>query len=154
MTDIVTIQRRAETAHFARLLPIWFFACTLLSASAPGHGWQLFAIGAIPGVWAAFLFDTSESLMGWLLPTLIVGLPMMWFLGRLLDRLHADVRLWLIAAVVGAATAGFLMLQSYTHLDSAFERHGSFWAFLFCSLHLGSYGATLLLLVFSAGRRS
>ena len=78
----------------------------------------------------------------------------MWFLGRLLDRLHADVRVWLIAAVVGAATAGFLMLQSYTHLDSAFERHGSFWAFMFCSLQLGSYGTTLLLLVFSAGRRS
>ena len=44
---------------------------------------------------------------GLLLPTLVVGVPLMWFLGRLLDRLHADVRIWLLAAVVGAATAGF-----------------------------------------------
>lgn len=154
MANIVTIQRRAETAHCARLLPIWFLAFTLLAATAPGHGWQLFAIGAIPGVWAAFLFGAGEGLLGWLAPTLIVGVPMMWFLGRLLDRLYADVRLWLIAAVLTSAAAGFLMLQSYTHLDSAFERHGSFWAFLFCSLQLGSYGATLLLLVLPAGRRS
>ena len=105
MTNIVTIQRRADTAHFARMLPTWFLACTLLAASAPGHGWQLFAIGAIPGVWAAIWFGASESLMGWLLPTLVVGVPMLWFLGRLLDR-------------------------------------------------LGSYGATLLMLVFSAGSRS
>ncbi len=96
----------------------------------------------------------GETILGWLLPTLVVGVPLMWFIGQLLDRLHADVRVWSLAAVVGAATAGFLMLPSYTHLDSAFERHGSFWAFMFCSLQLGSYGATLLLLVFSAGRRS
>jgi len=154
MTDIVTIDRRSDTARFGYLVPVWFLTGTLLAATAPGHGWQMFAIGAIPGVWAAFLLGASESLVGWLAPTLIVGLPLTWFLGRMLDRLHADLRLWVIAALLVAGASGYLMLQSYAHLDLAFERHGSFLSFLFCSLQLGSYGATLLLLIFSAGRRS
>lgn len=154
MTDIVTIERRSDSARFGVLLPGWFLVCALLATMAPGHGWQLFAVGTIPGVWAAFLFGEGNSAVGWLLPTLFVGLPLLWFLGRMLDRLHADIRLWLLAAVVGAGVAGYLMLQSYARLELAFDRHGSFLAFLFCALQLGSYGATLLLLIFSAGRRS
>lgn len=156
MTDIVTIQRRANRAILTWLLPIWFAVGATLGAMAPGHGWQLFSIGTLPGVWAAFLVGAGDgdSMLAWLLPTVIVGLPIAWFLGRLLDRVAADWRLWLGATLLAAAVAGYFLLQGYSDLDAAFSRQGSFWAFFVCSLQLGSYGATLLLLMLGAGSSS
>mgnify|MGYP003624586304 FL=1 len=151
MTEIVTIERRVHASALPWLLPLWFAVGCVLGAMAPGFNWQLFSIGALPGVWAAFLVGADESMIGWLVPTLVVGVPVVWLLGRLLDRLGTDLRLWFTAALVVAGVAGYLLLQGYTDLDAAFARHGSFWAFLICSLQLGSYGATLLLLIVGAG---
>lgn len=154
MTEIVTIQRRVEKSTLTWLLPAWFAVACVFGAMAPGHGWQLFSIGALPGVWAAFLFGAEEGLVGWLVPTLLVGLPIMWLLGRLLDRLGTEWILWLVAAVVVSGAAGYYLLQRHSDLEAAFARHGSFWAFFFCAIQLGSYGATLLLLVVGAGSSS
>ncbi|MFT7535136.1 MAG: hypothetical protein ACI85K_001087 [Hyphomicrobiaceae bacterium] len=154
MTEIVTIQRRVERSSLAWLLPLWFVIGSVLGVMAPGYGWQLFSIGALPGVWAAFLLGADEGVVEWLLPTLVAGVPIAWFLGRLLDRLGTDLRLWLAAALVVSGVAGYYLLQGYADLDAAFARHGSFWAFFWCSLQLGSYGATLLLLVVGAGSSS
>ena len=122
-----------------------------LGAVWPGHGGHLFGIGGLAGVWACFLV-ASEDPAGWLLPTMLGGLPLLWFFGRLLDRLRTDLRIWLGAMVVCAAVAGYLLLQGYGDLERAIEHHGSFFAYCVCAVQLGAYGATLLSLVLGASR--
>lgn len=152
MTEIVTLQQPAAKPFFAVLLPLVFAIGCGLGAVWPGHGGQLFGIGALVGVWACFLTVGSESPTAWLVLTLLGGLPILWFLGRLLDRLRTDLRLWSIAWLAGTVIAGYLLLQHYADLEVAIDYHGSFAAFCVCAVQLGSYGATLLALVIGAGR--
>ncbi|HEB51626.1 MAG TPA: hypothetical protein ENI87_00050 [bacterium] len=155
MTQIVTIERRRQVQVFRWLLPAWFLVGAGLAALWPGHGWQLFSIGALPGVWLSFLLDAGVDDAGWvwLLPALLGGAPLLWFLGGMLDRIGTDVRLWSLAALVSAAGAGFLLLTAHADLDAAFAAHGGLLPFVICALQLGGYGATLLLLVVGAGGR-
>ena len=151
MSDIVTLQRQSVRTWFAWLLPTWFVFGAVLATIWPGHEWQLFAIGALPGVWLSFLIDADGG-MSWLLPTLLAGAPLLWLLGHLLDRLETDLTLWFGAALLGSAVAGYVLLQSYSDLDEAVAYHGSFAAFCVCAMQLGGYGATLLLLAIGANR--
>ncbi len=48
--------------------------------------------------------------------------------------------------------AGYALLQSDGDLAITLARHGSLWAVVVCASQLGLYGATLLALVFGAGR--
>jgi hypothetical protein len=152
MTEIVTLQQRAPRPFFAVLLPLLFATCCALGVVWPGHGGQLFSIGALPGVWACFVTGSTGSTAAWLVPALAGGLPILWFLGRLLDRLGADPWVWAIALVAGTVLAGYLLLQHYADLEVAVDYHGSFFAFVVCAVQLGSYGATLLALAIGAGR--
>jgi hypothetical protein len=152
MTEIVTLTRRGERPCLTWLLPGWFVLGTVLGSLWPGHGWQLFSIGALPGVWVTFLIGGGSGAVTWLVPTLLGGLPIVWLLGRLLDRLSTDWRLWLIVTVVAAAVVGYVLLQRFNDLDVALEHHGSFGAYFVCAMQLGSYAATLLLLALGAGR--
>ncbi|MCK5943109.1 MAG: hypothetical protein KAI24_14110 [Planctomycetes bacterium] len=152
MTEIVTIERRADRSVFWWLLPLWFAIGAVLAVQWPGHGFQLFSIGALPGVWAAFLLGTGESAFSWLLPTLLAGGPLLLLLGRMLDGVGTDLLPWLLAVLVVAAVAGYFLLGAHADLETAFERHGGLLPYAVCSLQLGSYGATLLLLIIGAGR--
>ena len=157
MVEIVTLQRAPVRKLFAWLLPLWFVVGVLLAMQWPGRGWKLFSIGALPGVWATFLLGAdvpgaTGTVLGWVLPSLVVGAALTWLLGLLLDRLEADVRLWTGALLLGAAVAGYVLLQGYVDLDGAVDHHGSLFAFVICAMQLGSYGATLLLLAIGAGR--
>jgi len=151
MTEIVTIERRADRRVFWWLLPLWFTVLALLAVQWPGHGYQLFSIGALPGVWVAFLIGTGESAMSWLLPTVLAGAPLLALFGSMLDRVGTDVRLWAIAVLLVAAVAGYFLLGAHEDLETALERHGGMLPFVLCSLQLGAYGATLLLLIGGAG---
>jgi hypothetical protein len=151
MTEIVTIERRADRPLFWWLLPLWFTVGALLAAQWPGFGHQLFSIGALPGVWVAFLIGTGDSTTSWLLPTVLAGAPLLAVLGVMLDRVATDVRLWLVAVLLVAAAAGYFLLGAHQDLETGLERHGGFLPFAICALQLGSYGATLLLLVVGAG---
>lgn len=151
MPEIVTIERRVVNATFAWILPVWFVVFSVLGATQPGHGSQLFSIGALPGVWAGFLAMQGGSVWSLLLPTLIAGTPLLWFLGRLLDRLDADLWLWIAALLLGAGATGYFLLQGYADLEAALEHHGGFPGYAYCAMQLGSYAATLLLLVIRAG---
>lgn len=152
MTEIVILPRASARSCLTWVLPLWFAAGSVGGTLWPGHGWQLFAIGALPGVWFAFLVGAGSGAWSWLLPTLLVGVPIVALLGVLLDRLAIDWRLWGIATGAFAAVAGYVLLQSHGDLDVAIAHHGSFAAYFFCALQLGSYGATLLLLAVGAGR--
>ena len=57
-------------------------------------------------------------------------------------------RLYLLVATA----AGYALLQSDGDLAITLARHGSLWAVVVCASQLGIYGATLLALVFGAGR--
>ncbi len=151
MTEIVTLQQPAARPFFAVLLPLVFAIGCGLGVLWPGHSGQLFGIGALAGVWACFLTGGSEDPTAWLVPTLLGGLPILWFLGRLLDRLRTDPWIWSIALAVVTVLAGYLLLQQHADLDVAIDYHGSFTAFCVCAVQLGSYGATLLALVIGAG---
>ncbi|MFK7741212.1 MAG: hypothetical protein AB8H80_12910 [Planctomycetota bacterium] len=150
MPDLVVIERRSDSRRFVWLLPVWFLVATLLATQWPGNGWQLFSIGAMPGVWLAILLGAGESALSWLLPTLFAGLPLMWFLGRMLDRLGAEIPGWLVTLIAMSGVAGFLLLQSYPEVDDAFARHGGVMPFAVCALQLGSYAATLVMLMLRA----
>ena len=151
MTELVTMTRPAVRPCFQWLLPLVFTIGCGLGTLWPGYGGHLFGIGAIAGVWACFLV-AGDGAVGWLMPSLLGGVPLLWFLGRLLDRLHADLRLWLGALFVCAGIAGFLLLQGYADFEAAIEHHGSFSAYCVCAIQLGAYGATLLSLVVGASR--
>ncbi len=133
------------------MLPLVFAAGCCLGSLWPGHAGQLFGIGGLAGVWACFLV-ASEDPLTWLVPTLVGGVPILWFLGRLLDRLQAELWVWLASCCVVTLVAGYLLLQGYADFDSALAYHGSLLAYGVCAVQLGSYGATLLALVFGAGR--
>jgi len=152
MTEIVTLQRGSSRPCFAWLVPAWFLFGALLGVVWPGSEWELFAVGALPGSWAAVVFDSGAGTFGWLLPTLLAGLPLMWLLGSLLDKLGTDLRLWVLFAVGAAVVAGFLLLQSFNDLQLAIDKHGSLYPFAVCAWQLGNYAATLLLLAIGAGR--
>jgi len=152
MTEIVTLRRPAVRSRFTWILPAWFAVATMLGASWPGNGGRLFCIGALAGVWACLLIDNTGEPSAWLVPTLVGGIPILLFLGRLLDRLQTDVRVWGIAMFASAAIAGFLLLQGHADVERAVEYHGSFWAYAVCALQLGSYAATLIALMVGAGR--
>ncbi|HET7845248.1 MAG TPA: hypothetical protein VFL14_13920, partial [Xanthomonadales bacterium] len=77
MTEIVTLRQEATRPLFAVLLPLLFAACCALGVVWPGHGAQLFSIGALPGVWACFLTGSTGSALAWLLPTLLAGVPIL-----------------------------------------------------------------------------
>jgi hypothetical protein len=147
MTELVTLTRPATPARFQWLLLAVFAVGCGLGMSWPGHGGQLFGIGAMAGIWAGFVTGAGAAPTSWLVPTLIGGLPILWFLGRLLDRLQTDLRLWLLLAAVGAIVAGYLLLQRHADLAGAIEWHGSWLAHGVCAVQLGSYAATLLALM-------
>ncbi len=152
MTAIVTLPPKATRPRFTWLLPAWFAVASTLATVWPGHGGQLFCIGALAGVWACYLMDSSGATTTWLGPALLGGMPILLFLGRLLDRLQADLRLWALLLLCVAAAAGYVMLQDFSELGQAVEYHGSFLSFCICALQLGSYGATIALLAIGAGR--
>jgi hypothetical protein len=133
------------------VLPVVFAAASVVAFLFPGHGAQLFAIGGLAGVWACFLFAGNDPAT-WLLPTLIGGLPILWFLGQLLDRLRIDLWVWICAWALFSTVAGYLLLQQHADLEVAIDYHGSLLAYLACAVQLGSYGATLASLAIGAGR--
>ncbi len=150
MTEIVTRQLSTTAKRFVFVLPVVFAIGSVAGFAFKGHGAQLFAIGGLPGVWACFLFGDDPAT--WLLPTLVGGLPILWFLGRLLDRLRTDVWVWGIAWAVFSALAIYLLLQQHADLDAAIDMHGSLFAYVICGAQLGNYGATLASLAIGAGR--
>lgn len=152
MTAIVSMPPRAVPLRFTWLLPVWFAAISALGTVWPGRGGELFCIGALAGVWVCYLADSSGEAASWLLPSLIGGVPILVLLGLLLDRLRSDLRVWAVLVPCIAAAAGFALLQGYSELDRAIEHHGSLLSFVICSLQLGGYGATIVLLALSAGR--
>lgn len=152
MTELVTAPQQAVRRRFTWILPSFFAVVTALGAVWPGHSGQLFSIGALVGIWACLLLDTSGDPATWLLPTVLGGAPVLLLLGILLDRLDADLRLWAGALCVLGAVSGFVLLQGFLDLEQALDYHGSFLAFAICALQIGSYGATLLLLVLGASR--
>ncbi|MDO8349099.1 MAG: hypothetical protein Q7T30_02605, partial [Planctomycetota bacterium] len=96
--------------------------------------------------------DCGGDAAAWLLPTLLGGVPILLLLGRLLDRLHADVGLWVAAMVLISCLCGYVLMQGHADLEVALEYHGSFFAYVVCAVQLGSYGATLVVLGIEAGR--
>ena len=152
MTEIVTLPREAVRPRFTWILPVWFAAASSLGVVWPGHSGQLFFIGALAGIWACLLVDSSGEPSAWILPTLVGGVPILFYLGRLLDRLQSDVRVWSMLLLLVAAIAGFVLLQGFRDLEHAVHYHGSFLAYCVCALQIGSYGATLGMLVVGASR--
>ena len=152
MTELVTLTRPAVRARFQWLLPAIFAGGCALGVLWPGHGGQLFGIGAMAGIWACFLSGVGTAPASWLLPTLLGGLPILWFLGRLLDRVDTDLRLWAALAAIGAVAAAYLLLQGHADLEVAIDHHGSLLAYGVCALQLGSYAATLLALMLGSWR--
>lgn len=152
MTEIVTLPTQVAKSRFALLLPLFFAAASGLGAVWPGHSGQLFCIGALAGIWACLLIEPSGEPSSWVWPTLVGGMPILFLLGRVLDRLQSDIRVWAIAAVGVAGAAGFLLLQQFADLDRAVAHHGSFFAFCVCAVQLGGYGATLVALVVGTSR--
>jgi hypothetical protein len=152
MTEIVTRLRPKTRSLFSWLLPAFYAVGCLLGANWPGHGGQLFALGAIVGVWASFLLVGGSDPWVWLLPTLVAGAPLMWWLGRLLDRLRVDWLVWAIFGTLVTTAAGYLLFDGHAEFEVAVRYHGSFAAFALCALQLGSYGATILSLAIGAGR--
>jgi hypothetical protein len=151
MTEIVSLKRATTRPRFAWLLPGLFVLASIAGSLFPGHGGQLFGLGSLAGIWACFLFAGGDPTT-WLVPSLLGGVPILWFLGRLLDRLRTDLVVWLVALAVVTLIAGYVLMQGYADFEVALEYHGSFLAFCICALQLGSYGATLLALVTGAGR--
>lgn len=152
MTALVLPPPKAVRPRFTWLLPTWFVLASALGAFWPGHGGQLFCIGALAGVWACLLVDAASEPVTWLWPALLGGTPILLLLGRLLDRLQADLRLWFVLVAATAAAAGYALLQGFSELDRAIDHHGSLLAFVICALQLGGYGATIALLAIGASR--
>jgi hypothetical protein len=152
MTEIVTLPHRAVRPRFTWILPAIFAAGAAFGTLWPGRGNHLFCIGVLAGIWACYLLDAAGGVDAWLLPALLGGVPILLLLGRLLDRLEVDLRLWTAAFAIFTTGAIYLLLQGFQELGHAIDHHGSFLAFLICALQLGSYGATLALLAISAGR--
>ena len=151
MTEIVRLPMPVRL-RFVWLLPLWFAIAAAIGSTVAGHGGQLYFIGALVGVWASALIgDGAESSLA-LIPTLLGGVPVLALLGWLLDRLGAELWLWLTAAALCAGLAGYLLLQGYSDIESAITHHGSVFAYLVCAMQLGAYGATLIVLVMQAGR--
>ena len=146
MTEFVGLPRPVRS-RFLWVLPAWFVIASLVGFSVPGHGGQLFFIGALPGVWACALFDGGA--LG-LAPTLLGGVPILALLGWLLDRLRAGLGLWLFAVMLSTLIAGYLLMQGHADAEAAIARHGSLLAYAVCALQLGSYGATLIVLCIRA----
>ena len=154
MTEIVTLPRRSARPCFVWLLPAWFAVLTLLALLWPGRGFQLFGLGALPGVWASLLLDAAGfggGAWGWFVPSLLAGVPIVALLGHRLDRLDTEVVPWLGGVLLCGSIAGYLLLQRFSDLDEAVAYHGSLGAFAVCALQLGGYGATLLWLTLGAG---
>ena len=151
MTELVTLTRPLARPCFQWLLPLVFAIGCGLGMVWPGQSGHLFGIGALAGVWACFLVAGDDP-SAWLVPSLVGGVPVLWFLGRLLDGLRADLFLWLVAMFGCAGVAGYLLLQGHADFEEALEYHGSFLAYCVCAMQLGAYGATLLSLVLGASR--
>lgn len=152
MTALVLPPPKTVRPRFTWLLPGWFVLACVLGTLWPGHGGQLFCIGALAGVWACYVVDAASEPVAWLWPALLGGTPILLLLGRLLDRLHADLRLWFVLVLATALAAGYALLQGFSELDRAIDYHGSLLSFVICALQLGGYGATIALLAIGAGR--
>ncbi|MBL8749506.1 MAG: hypothetical protein JNK78_10130 [Planctomycetes bacterium] len=152
MTEIVSLPQPAVKARFAWLLPMLFAAGCGLAAIWPGHAGKLFCIGAIVGIWACLFVDVGPEPVSWLLPTLTGGLPIVAFLGILLDRLQTDVRLFGVVLAIATAAAGYVLLQGFVDIEHAVDHHGSLLPFVVCALQIGIQVATLVALIAGAGR--
>jgi len=151
MTEIVRLPERTHP-RFTWLLPLLFAVMTGLAAIWPGHEGHLFFLGSFVGVWACSLYDSGNEVTSWILPTLLGGTPILLLLGWLLDRLRADIGLWVVSMVLISGVAGYVLMQGHGDLEGALDYHGSFLAYAVCSLQLGSYGATLVVLAILGGR--
>lgn len=152
MTEIVVLPKPPVRPLFAALLPAAFALGCLLGALWPGHGGQLFGIGAFVGVWAPFVLHGVGDASGACWLCCLAGAPVLWVFGRMLDRLRIELSVWVVAFAVVAAAAGYALLQWDGDLAITLARHGSLWAVVVCAGQLGLYGATLLALAFGAGR--
>jgi hypothetical protein len=152
MTEIIRLPVRTPP-RFTWLLPLLFAVASVLGWIWAGHGGRLFIIGALAGIWACFLVDGGAGAVTWLVPTLLGGIPVLLLLGWLLDRLRADVLVWSATMLLISGVAGYVLMQGYPDLDKAIDYHGSFLAYAVCAVQLGSYGATLVVLGITAGRR-
>lgn len=151
MNEIVRLPSPARR-RFVWLLPLVFAVGAVLGSVWPGQGEQLFVIGSLAGVWACYLMPSGGEVVGSLLPTLVGGIPILLLFGRLLDRLRAELWLWGLACLLVSSVAGYVLLQGYGDFEAAIAFHGSFLAYCICALQLGSYGATLVVLMLEAGR--
>ncbi|MCA8951267.1 MAG: hypothetical protein KDE27_17300 [Planctomycetes bacterium] len=150
MTEIVRLSAPVRR-RFVWLLPLWFAIGSVLGSMVAGHNGQLFFVGALAGIWASALVEPGEASLG-LAQALLGGVPLLALLGWLLDRLRAELWLWGAAAGLTTALAGYFLIQGHADFEAAIAYHGSLFAYLVCALQLGSYGATLIVLVLQAGR--
>lgn len=128
--------------HYRIALPLIWVVVTNVSWKHPGDEYGLFFVGALPGVWLMFLFNFGHLPTAFWL-TLIGGLPPMFLLGWLLDRVRVPRSAWF--TVFGLLSAGLVAwsLAQFPSYSRAMSKNGSIAAYVAASMNMSLWLSVL-----------
>jgi NO-binding membrane sensor protein with MHYT domain len=108
----------------------------------PGDEYGMYFLSSIAGSWTAFLVALSKIEMNRPILGLIVtasGGLVMAIVGHLMDRLNVRKIFWAIFLVVSAIAVFICEITSFSSIQAALEKNGSWWAYIFSSILIGIY---------------
>jgi hypothetical protein len=122
------------------LLPLLCGTCSYLHRSYPGDEHGLWLLGSGPGLWIApFVFgweNSKESTPIFIAAALaVVMLPVGWMMDRFEIRKTHWGTLFLVCATGVLVTS----VLSYSSIERAISKNGSWWSYILLSINLGVY---------------
>lgn len=132
------------------LLPLVWTGVAWANFYHPGDEYGGFVVGSLAGVWIALVVKMTGSPNNMLPPLLMAGATTVALAGLMLDLLRVRWQYWSVL-MLGAAMLLFAWsFGSYPSVQRALSKNGSIQAYIFPSINLGIYFASIVSIIVTA----
>ncbi len=139
-----------KTNHWFYLLvvPVLWGVASLIHFHFPGDEYAMWLIDSMAGSWVLALTSNVGDIHQWWIRLSVAGSGtlVMAMVGGILCWLKVRKRVWTGWWAVGAVAWLGFMMSSFTSLEQALAKNGSWWTYLFSAAMMATYSATLITL--------
>lgn len=128
-----------ERCFFLFILPIMWMGISTAHYFFPGDEYGMYALSSIVGSWPGFIWGMPSSPLAMVLIITISGGAVMAGVGCLMDWLKVRKKFWVIFLVVSTVAVFIFEIASYSSIQAALGKNGSWWAYIFSSILIGIY---------------